>query len=185
MCKRKSYMKKSLSIFTLCFLASSAFANNTEKNMHEIISSVMNHDMKEVVVRHKKDLGISDSEAQLHEREMKRFLVLCILHPESGLGMFSSKVDNMWHNFILFTKDYAQFCQKNAGEFMHHAPTIGEQDRTETKLKLRDFVSKYQETFGEKPLSEVWGDSTDENSASEMTAQCTLACRNRPCGLDS
>jgi hypothetical protein len=30
----------------------------------------------------------------------------------------------MWHEFILFTKDYSDFCEKYFGEYMHHLPNI-------------------------------------------------------------
>jgi hypothetical protein len=37
----------------------------------------------------------------------------------------SERVDEGWHNFILFTKDYADFCQSNFGHFIHHTPLDG------------------------------------------------------------
>ncbi len=33
-------------------------------------------------------------------------------------------IDKMWHTFLLFTKDYASFCQTNFGEFVHHVPSF-------------------------------------------------------------
>ncbi|MGK5533662.1 glycine-rich domain-containing protein [Streptomyces sp. URMC 129] len=35
----------------------------------------------------------------------------------------SGVVDIGWHSFILHTRDYADFCQRVAGAFVHHAPT--------------------------------------------------------------
>lgn len=32
-------------------------------------------------------------------------------------------IDIGWHEFILFTKDYADFCKDNFGFFIHHNPT--------------------------------------------------------------
>ncbi len=32
-------------------------------------------------------------------------------------------IDEGWHNFILFTKDYADFCMNHFGFFVHHNPT--------------------------------------------------------------
>ncbi len=32
-------------------------------------------------------------------------------------------LDEMWHTFILFTQDYAAFCDHYLGQFIHHAPT--------------------------------------------------------------
>ncbi len=31
-------------------------------------------------------------------------------------------IDEMWHNFILFTKAYNSFCCQYFGQFIHHAP---------------------------------------------------------------
>jgi hypothetical protein len=34
------------------------------------------------------------------------------------------EIDEMWHEFILFTKDYTHFCMTYFGEYMHHLPNI-------------------------------------------------------------
>jgi hypothetical protein len=39
--------------------------------------------------------------------------------------MPSAAVDDAWHEFILFTRDYDRFCQKAFGQFLHHTPTAG------------------------------------------------------------
>jgi hypothetical protein len=30
--------------------------------------------------------------------------------------------DDLWHEFILYTKNYEQFCRKAFGRFLHHTP---------------------------------------------------------------
>jgi hypothetical protein len=35
----------------------------------------------------------------------------------------SDLVDLGWHAFVLHTKDYAEFCHRLAGRFLHHVPT--------------------------------------------------------------
>lgn len=34
----------------------------------------------------------------------------------------SEPVDVGWHTFILYTRDYAEFCDRVAGRFIHHVP---------------------------------------------------------------
>lgn len=34
------------------------------------------------------------------------------------------EIDEMWHEFILFTEDYCQFCTQYFGAYMHHLPNI-------------------------------------------------------------
>lgn len=38
------------------------------------------------------------------------------------LAMPSQAVDDAWHEFILFTRNYRDFCQRGLGHFLHHVP---------------------------------------------------------------
>jgi hypothetical protein len=38
------------------------------------------------------------------------------------VAMPSQAVDDLWHEFILYTKSYDDFCQKAFGRFLHHTP---------------------------------------------------------------
>ena len=46
-------------------------------------------------------------------------------HKRANFGMPSVAVDTAWHEFILLTQQYAEFCQQAFGKFLHHAPTHG------------------------------------------------------------
>lgn len=52
------------------------------------------------------------------------FLWLCALNPQESYHP-SPTVDIGWHTFLLFTRDYAAFCQRIAGCFIHHVPEEG------------------------------------------------------------
>ncbi len=49
------------------------------------------------------------------------FLVTCARYPDAYLSP-SQTVDAGWHAFILHTADYAEFCHRVAGRFIHHRP---------------------------------------------------------------
>lgn len=49
------------------------------------------------------------------------FLGACAAYPSSSLSP-SPTVDVGWHVFILYTLDYAEFCERVAGRFIHHVP---------------------------------------------------------------
>jgi hypothetical protein len=49
------------------------------------------------------------------------FLRACALNPDAHLSP-SPDVDKGWHAFMLRTRAYADFCEKVAGRFIHHAP---------------------------------------------------------------
>lgn len=45
-------------------------------------------------------------------------------------------MDEMWHNFALFTKEYSLFCETFLGGYIHHLPmTRAEQERLKAKYK--------------------------------------------------
>lgn len=66
-----------------------------------------------------KDHGYSEEEARVLFEDVKRFLLLGSIVDASPAP--SLPIDQMWHSFILFTKDYADFCEK-VGGFIHHRP---------------------------------------------------------------
>ena len=49
------------------------------------------------------------------------FLLLCAKNPGESFAP-SDAVDIAWHTFILHTRDYAAFCERIAGRFIHHDP---------------------------------------------------------------
>jgi hypothetical protein len=66
---------------------------------------------------------------ELEETEVTRVLdglrawFLVALHADGRtIGMPSTIVDDAWHEFILITRDYADFCEGAFGKFLHHAP---------------------------------------------------------------
>ena len=42
--------------------------------------------------------------------------------PTARLSMPSKLVDDMWHEMVLHTRDYAAFCDSAFGRFLHHEP---------------------------------------------------------------
>lgn len=45
-------------------------------------------------------------------------------------------LDEAWHLFLQYTRDYAEFCQAHFGFFLHHEP-VTEKDREEISLDQR------------------------------------------------
>jgi hypothetical protein len=49
------------------------------------------------------------------------FLAAAGTHTDEPLSP-AALVDVGWHTFILYTREYAEFCDRVAGRFIHHAP---------------------------------------------------------------
>lgn len=84
--------------------------------------------------------------------EFKKYIALFGLGYET-IGMISEEVDEVWHNFILFTKEYAKFCQECFGKFVHHAPNTSQHPQLSID-SVMNFVNAYTKVFGELPA--IW-----------------------------
>lgn len=67
------------------------------------------------------DHGADPATAERIMDQALAFLQVCAINPGAGLAP-SDEVDKGWHAFILHTADYAEFCQRVAGRFIHHLP---------------------------------------------------------------
>lgn len=93
--------------------------------------------------------------------EAKRYLVLVRTDETKIWQMHSLRVDEAWHQFILFTKQYSDFCQRFFGRFIHHSPSNAPEETEEAAtLPVASFVmfrDRYEELFG-IPLPDLWHD---------------------------
>ncbi|GGP36773.1 glycine-rich domain-containing protein [Saccharothrix coeruleofusca] len=65
--------------------------------------------------------GMTGDEATRIVDATTAFLKVCADNP-NGHFRPSRRVDLGWHQFILNTTDYAEFCERVAGRFLHHVP---------------------------------------------------------------
>jgi len=119
-------------------------------------------DFAKVTDRYIKDGKVSPQVAEETLLELKRWFTLCALHPEKTYAT-GGQVDAMWHTFILFTKDYARFCQDIAGAFIHHSPETHSGDfeaqiasAEKMREKVRLLEADYLKYFGTLPPEHLW-----------------------------
>jgi len=115
---------------------------------------------KEILPEHLTDQAVT---------EFKKYMALVALGHEE-LGMHSSEVDEIWHNFILFTREYAEFCERVCGHMIHHRPNT----RRRPKLppnSVSTFKEAYTTFFG--PIPPIWQSRNlidDESQADEIVS---------------
>mgnify|MGYP001579819025 FL=1 len=105
---------------------------------------------------------VSELEARRQFEECKKFLIVCAQTPDGSLAP-SAIIDEMWHAFVLFTRDYAKFCDQLLGGFVHHIPSDGP-----AKVAYRRTLAALRLQFG-KLDSEFWpqGKAGDCSTPSE------------------
>ncbi|MFF3305479.1 glycine-rich domain-containing protein [Streptomyces sp. NPDC002908] len=99
-------------------------------------------------------------EAERLFTEAKRFIVLSQSDPDVICEMYSVRVDEAWHQFILYTAEYMDFCQRFFGRYVPHSPNNAPQQPStgdRERLTFDEFKARYEAMFGE-PLPDVWYD---------------------------
>jgi hypothetical protein len=84
--------------------------------------------------------------------EFRRYVALVALGYDN-LGMHSQEVDEVWHAFILFTREYDQFCNLTCGHMIHHTPNTSLRPELPSP-SVPSFEQAYTKYFG--PLPTIW-----------------------------
>ena len=124
------------------------------------VSDVLSYQHDRLIQRHSMDHEIPLEEANRRFTALKEFMIVCAVKP--GYKVTSDPIDSMWHTFLLFTKDYKNFCEENLGMFINHAPF--ETAAPSAYLETRAFA---QEFFGHLD-EELW--------SPKAKADCTSGC---------
>ncbi|MEU4833925.1 hypothetical protein [Streptosporangium sp. NPDC023615] len=102
------------------------------------------------------------------------FLAACAARPGARLAP-SEIVDIGWHTFILHTQEYAEFCEQNAGRFIHHSPT-DEGGAESGGCTAADTVTVMRE-LGLPVVAGLWGHAAAcEGSGTGKCSQCHQGC---------
>lgn len=75
----------------------------------------------EILQRFSKRNNVSILDAEKIGGELVKFLTLCAASEQSLAP--SPAIDEMWHHFILHTRDYGDWCTSHFGRFIHHVPS--------------------------------------------------------------
>ena len=150
--------------------AGAARAAASDTVPRDLVSSGM---FSRLVARVMADNGDDHSTAARITEQALAFLAACAANPRMGLAP-SPQVDKGWHAFILHTADYAEFCDRVAGRFIHHLPDEpGEEDSgagvTVTVAAMR--------ALGLNVDADLWGIAGDCTSDCH---QCHAGCHDSP-----
>lgn len=63
-------------------------------------------------------------DCMLVARGLRQFFLAHLHSGRKFVSMPSQVVDDLWHEFILFTKAYDAFCKQAFGRFLHHTPAV-------------------------------------------------------------
>jgi uncharacterized membrane protein YgcG len=68
--------------------------------------------------------GFERKDSALVSRGLRQFFLAYLMSGRRYVSMPSQVADDLWHEFILYTRDYDAFCRRAFGGFLHHTPAV-------------------------------------------------------------
>jgi hypothetical protein len=107
--------------------------------------------------------GLSIDEAEELVTSMKQFLVLAAIKPDTTTYALSptAVIDEAWHQFLLYTAHYRDFCQTYIGFFVDHQPwdmamRLIKKAQNKRFLDVEQTIALANEVYGASNLSQYW-----------------------------
>jgi hypothetical protein len=120
----------------------------------------------------KERLASTPQEAEELFLEVKRFLVMSCA-TDLAIEMYSTRIDEVWHQFVLYSWEYMSFCRQYFGHYLHHSPSNApkiEGRPIKHPLSLGEFAHEYQLLFGVQ-MPDIWHD--DRSVTLDRRAICS------------
>jgi hypothetical protein len=68
--------------------------------------------------------GLERKNSALVSRGLRQFFIAYLMSGKRYVSMPSQVADDLWHEFILYTREYDAFCRRAFGGFLHHTPAV-------------------------------------------------------------
>jgi hypothetical protein len=81
--------------------------------------------------------SLTTKDCQLVGRALRQYFLVYAKSGHRQISMPSQVVDDLWHEFILYTREYDEFCKKAFGQFFHHTPAVVLRSPTDSAAGLR------------------------------------------------
>ena len=88
-----------------------------------------------------------------YERNQNKVEVPPVLNVQAGMMI----IDEIWHIFLLHTRDYEEFCYQYLGVFIHHSPA-GIEQFPPSRLETKEQLSYIYDSLGSETLTKWYVD---------------------------
>lgn len=120
------------------------------------------------------------TEAESREcfEDLKRFLYMAVIADKPVAP--TEKLDEMWHNFILYTLDYAEFCMTHLSLFVHHRPRRRD-DSKSTRNMRQETMDFARELFGYLPANFQYTHAEMFKASNDCVNSCSHSAPSTNC----
>ncbi len=110
------------------------------------IKLALSYENADIIEKFCREYDVEPELAKEYFIEVKKFLYLCSNTKEKLAP--SAEIDKIWHTFMLFTKDYEQYCMHFLGKFIDHIQVKNDTSPPKENYLLNT-ITNYESVFGE------------------------------------
>ncbi len=121
------------------------------KSLEEVLSYQNDYIIQEFLRKHK-DYNLTKEEAIVLFDDLKRYLWMTAtvdvkrqenpneILPDISISESMIIIDEIWHEFILVTEHYTDFCNENFGRYIHHPPPLPKYEMNQKTLSEEECI---------------------------------------------
>ena len=137
----------------------------SQRDAHSILELVRSIPLDRQRVRIVAKHGLTDEEAEKWLDEYRKWVALrrCF---EGAYMVPTAVVDEVWHEHIVDTRRYTDFCERVFGRYLHHEPIIDPSENQSKSAKQAFTFTKqmWAKCFGSDPMRSEMADCSETNS---------------------
>jgi len=80
---------------------------------------------------------LTQKDMELVSHALRQFFLAYLKSGKQYVSMPSQVVDELWHEFILYTRNYQEFTKRAFGSFLHHTPAVVLSSKAQSNSGLR------------------------------------------------
>ncbi len=159
--------RKSLRASTRAVSARTTPHANEMKSQEEVLA----YRFPPLVERLQEELKLSPEAAHQLFLDTLMFLYICGTNGSKARYSPPKMIDEAWHTFIIFTREYEKFCKESFGFFLHHNPFTKETRAAQLK-GITPILPVARSIFGK--LSKNWRvkDTSDPSAICDCKGNC-------------
>lgn len=125
--------------FVMAIMAMVILARRNKQQMAKREAYIRSFAFPQGILRkvHDKHPQLSQKELELASLGLRHFFLAYLKSSYQPVAMPSQVADDLWHEFILYTLKYQNFCKQAFGRFLHHQPaeTLSSQQKSNNALR--------------------------------------------------
>jgi hypothetical protein len=143
--------------------------HSAESKLFSSLEKIAQYECPAIVDRFVEEVGVNPDEACEIFEDVKKWLYLVSRYDDLPMPAQMYVVDEMWHTFLMFTREYREFCVSYLGMVVDHIPEDPKEMEVRTGYNMRSFIELVYDELGEDTAIRWFADLPNRYNPKSLT----------------